>query len=281
MRGDEGAERGVARGIVEREVDLGGDVEGQLAGEAHATREQLHPPLVFDLAVLLRDQEHRALADGELVEHRAAGGLAEAEVRREPALVGLRVADHEGDALGRDPVLQVELGRRELGRQQGRERAHREEGLGRRRECARRQALEPGARLLEDGPGVVLRVEGARDEGRRVLDRLAEDGVFADDPHVGRHVGQDGRALEQEAEVRRTADGLEQARAPEFLLQRHDVDRGVGARAHVEHRAEQRPVRLGVEVGRSELGRDRRQGTRALEEDGPEDRVLRIEVEWR
>ena len=82
----------------------------------------------------------------------------------------------------------------------------------------------------------------------------------------------------EEVDRRAAADLLEQARLLEVLDEREGVD-GLADRVQVEHRLEDQPVRLAVEVLRLEALVDDQRGQRGVrQEDGAEDRLLRFEV---
>ena len=102
--------------------------------------------------------------------------------------------------------------------------------------------------------------------------------VLADDPRVLADVPDGGDARRQQVDRGAAAGGVELPGLLEVLDEREGVDR-LAAAVQLEHRREDDPVRLAVEVLRVEaLVDDQRRERRVREQDRAEDGLLGLEV---
>ena len=123
----------------------------------------------------------------------------------------------------------------------------------------------------------LVRVDAGLDLVRRAQEP-AQHRVLADDPRVLADVPDGGDARRQQVDRRAAAGGVELPGLLEVLDERERVDR-LAAAVQLEHRREDDPVRLAVEVlGVEALVDDQRGQRRVGEQDRAEDRLLGLEV---
>ena len=102
--------------------------------------------------------------------------------------------------------------------------------------------------------------------------------LLLDDPRVVLDVGRARHAVDERRDVGRPPDTLEHARAAEFFLERHEIDRQA-ALAERDHLVEDQAMRLAEEV----LAVDQLGGLVdrvVAQHDGAEHRALGIEIVW-
>ena len=148
---------------------------------------------------------------------------------------------------------------------------------GTRKVCSDARILAATNQRLEAAV-VLVRLAGVR--GRQDLVRrkneIAKGRLLLDDPRVVLDVGRPRHAVDQRRDVGRAADLVEIARAPELLLQGHQID-GVVALRQLDHLVEDAPVGVAEEIaGVDHLGREVERVI--VEQDGAQDRPFGFEI---
>ena len=175
--------------------------------------------------------------------HRRAGGdddqIGRLQARRHLVEVG-EAGRHAGDEL----LVRVQL----LDRLEARLRevAQRDEAVA---NLVVRDREDRMLGLVEDEVRVLRALVGRRDDLVRGGDQAPQRRLLLDDPRVVVDVGRARHAVDERGDVGRAAHFLELARATQFLLERHQIDR-VAPLGELDHLVEDAAVRVAEEIRR-------------------------------